>query len=208
LLWGFFYQPAWTFSILLLPWLWFDRKLRGLTLAALFVLLGVSMYPFFFPHYLGPICAVILIGMVQALRRIRLWQWRGYPAGALFAMGTLVITVGGVMTPAGYFLMYSKANSTHRQIEDALAERGGNHLVLVRYTPQHVFHYTDIYNAADIDKSSLVWARDMGSEKNREILQYYKGKRQVWLFQPDLHPPRLEPYETKSPTLTNTSLQR
>jgi len=34
----------------------------------------------------------------------------------------------------------------------------------------------------------VVWARDMGPEKNRELLDYYKDRR-AWLVEPDEKPP-------------------
>jgi hypothetical protein len=65
-----------------------------------------------------------------------------------------------------------------------LQRQGGRHLIVVRYTPTHFIHAEWIYNDADIDGSPVVWARDMGEEKNRELLDYYKD-RQVWLLEPD-----------------------
>ena len=50
-----------------------------------------------------------------------------------------------------------------------------------------------VYNAADIDNSKVVWARDMDAAENSELIQYYKD-RKVWLVQPDLTPAKLSPY--------------
>ena len=41
-----------------------------------------------------------------------------------------------------------------------------------------------IYNLADIDAQTLIWAQDMGETENRKLMDYYPG-RQFWLFQPD-----------------------
>jgi len=64
----------------------------------------------------------------------------------------------------------------------------GRHLVLVRYQPSHNILEEWVYNGADIDGSKVVWARDMGPEKNRELLDYYKDRR-AWLVEPDEKPP-------------------
>jgi hypothetical protein len=42
-----------------------------------------------------------------------------------------------------------------------------------------------------------VWARDMGSEKNRELLAYYRG-RQFWMVHAGSAPARLESYRESS----------
>ena len=40
--------------------------------------------------------------------------------------------------------------------------------MLVRYAPDHEVFEEWVYNGADIDGSKVVWARDMGAEKNRK----------------------------------------
>ena len=60
-----------------------------------------------------------------------------------------------------------------------LRTKGGRQLVFVRYD-----HYTGseyVYNDADIDASPIVWARDMGPEKNAELLHYFRS-RKAWLL--------------------------
>ena len=109
-----------------------------------------------------------------------------------------MITVVGVLTPAGGPMAWGEPRSPRSQVESGLAERGGKHLVMVRYGEGHSFHFTYVYNAADIDGSQIVWARDLGDGKNREIVKYYSG-RQAWLFLPDAHPPKLEPYQPNQP---------
>jgi hypothetical protein len=47
-------------------------------------------------------------------------------------------------------------------------------------------------DAMSIDGSEIVWARDMGSEKNRESLAYYLG-RQFWMVHAGSSSPRLKP---------------
>jgi hypothetical protein len=69
-------------------------------------------------------------------------------------------------------------------LERRLAGMGGQHLVIVRYSPDHWAHEEWVYNKADIDASQIVWARDMGTEGNRDLLTYYPHRSQ-WLFEPD-----------------------
>ena len=75
-----------------------------------------------------------------------------------------------------------------RQLEDL----PGQHLVIVRYGPDHDLDREWVYNAADIDNAKIVWARDMGAMDNEELLQYFHN-RHVWRLDADQSPPRLEP---------------
>lgn len=50
-----------------------------------------------------------------------------------------------------------------------------------------------IYNAADIDASPVVWARDMGGQENQALLKYFHD-RQVWLLDPNVEPPQIAPF--------------
>jgi hypothetical protein len=50
-----------------------------------------------------------------------------------------------------------------------------------------------VYNAADIDSSKVIWAREMDAANNLDLIRYYKD-RQVWLVQPDAQPPKVSPY--------------
>jgi hypothetical protein len=75
----------------------------------------------------------------------------------------------------------------------------GKQLVLVRYSDRHNALLEWVYNAADIDGAKVIWARDMDSSNNTELLRYYKD-RHVWLVQPDNLPATLTPYpETDLP---------
>jgi hypothetical protein len=69
--------------------------------------------------------------------------------------------------------------------------------VLVRYRPNHDPFLDWVFNGADIDGQKVVWARDMGAEKNQELLCYYKDRR-WWELDADISPTRLVPYEVNN----------
>ena len=80
-----------------------------------------------------------------------------------------------------------------------LEQMPGHHLVIVTYSPGHDARQEWVYNGADIDASKVIWARDMGLERNVELLRYFQGRR-VWLVQPDLTPSELSVYpDERSP---------
>jgi glyoxylase-like metal-dependent hydrolase (beta-lactamase superfamily II) len=89
-----------------------------------------------------------------------------------------------------------KENFERAQIISELARRPGDHVVIVHYAPDHILSNEWVYNRADIDHSKVVWARDMGPEKNAELIQYFHG-REAWVVQPDISPMQLQRYTDK-----------
>jgi hypothetical protein len=84
-----------------------------------------------------------------------------------------------------------------------LAAMPGKLLVFVRYLPRHVFQDEWVYNSADIDGARVVFARDLGTEANEQLRQYFPD-RKVWLLEPDYPVPQVTwfPRPMASPFLT------
>jgi len=80
------------------------------------------------------------------------------------------------------------------RIESALLGRGGKHLVIVHYPLHDMPDDEWVYNDADIDHANIVWARDMGLSKNKELLDYYHD-RQIWYVDHAAFIVRLIPYD-------------
>jgi hypothetical protein len=79
------------------------------------------------------------------------------------------------------------------QTEARLQQLPGQQLVIVRYSPTHFPLDEWVFNAAEIDNSKVIWAREMDAADNLELLRYYKD-RKVWLAEPDIHPVKVSPY--------------
>jgi hypothetical protein len=107
-------------------------------------------------------------------------------------MGMVISPAGSDLQPQG--LVYTRTPRT--RVLRKLEEHGGKHLVLVNYGPQHRFHYSVIYNNADIDNSTVVWVRDLGPARNDELVRYFRG-RTVWTYDPDQFPIHLLPYGSR-----------
>jgi uncharacterized protein (TIGR03437 family) len=191
--WGFYLQPLLTLTLLWLPLVMRDGRIRLLVLAAALTLVGNSFYPFFFPHYAAPICGVILLVIVQGMRHLRAWSAFAFRALVLLIFAsTLVTAAGGLLNPAAVDTVASPRSKVIQQLQ-AL---GGKHLVLVRYSPDHSFHLGVIYNNADIDRSPIVWARALDPASNLTLVNYYRD-RKAWIFNPDEEPVKLVPFTDK-----------
>jgi len=84
------------------------------------------------------------------------------------------------------------------QIAKQLEGKPGRHLVLVHYEPNHKILAEWVYNAADIDHSKVVWAREIPGVDVKPLLEYFRG-RTVWLLEPDRLPVQLRPYPSSAP---------
>jgi hypothetical protein len=69
----------------------------------------------------------------------------------------------------------------------------GGHLVLVHYQPDHSFYEEWVYNAADINNSKIVWAREIPGIDPKPLLEYFK-ERLVWELDADANPVQIHPY--------------
>jgi hypothetical protein len=164
---------------------------------------------FFLPHYAAPLTALNLALVIQALRHVRVWRWDGRPAG-VFLVRTLPLVYAAALTIrllapglglplTETSLWWLRLTPSERGLERAhllqhLQRMPGQHLVIVRYGPEHdPGQQTEwVYNRADIDRAKVIWARDMGDAENASLLEHYRN-RQIWLIEPDRHPIDLRP---------------
>jgi hypothetical protein len=169
--------------------------------------IGLALPIYFIPHYAAPITAAIYALVLQSMRYLRLWNWRGKRAGlgivrAIPALCILLFLIRAfapqlhIPTPTNRDNDWAGEQAHNWDRALALAQLKalpGNQLVIVRYNQYHESDNEWVYNRADIDSAKVVWARDMGDAKNAELIHYF-SQRRVWLAEPDLAPPRLSPY--------------
>ncbi len=216
LFWLFYLGPILTVPFLmLLMALPFGAKLSDFSAPLRFLLLvaGVSFagmaLPFvFLPHYAAPITALVYAFILWTTRYLRPLSFGARPVGlgitrAIVVSCVLLVVVRIVAPISGVALTPPKlrtwAADNYKFPErpaaiSALTRSGGLHLVFVlgrNETNQNTFDW--VYNAADIDGSKIVWARDQGSKKNQELINYFSS-RKVWILDPNGAPPTLMPY--------------
>jgi hypothetical protein len=208
---AFYFGPALLLPLLMFPRALTDRRIRLFVCAGGVVVVGLAVEVFFIPHYAAPLTALNLALVVQALRHLRVWRWRGRPAGA-FLVRVLPLVCGGALAirlvAPGLGLPLTETTLWWARL--APSERGlprahlrarlegmdGQHLVIVRYGPKHDSgrHIEWVYNGANIDRGKVIWAREMGEVENTRLLQYYRD-RHIWLVEPDRQPVQLQPYQ-------------
>ena len=94
---------------------------------------------------------------------------------------------------AGIEPPWPRGNLKRAAIVRQLKQLPYSSLVIVHYGPHHDFDREWVYNEADINASKVVWARDMGTADNRELLEYFRN-RKVWLVEGDSPQPTLQAY--------------
>jgi hypothetical protein len=199
-IWKFYFGPLLTIPLLALPWIFRDRRMRFPLVLGTVFLMGLAVQTWTMPHYVAPVTGLIYIVLLQCMRHMRFFQWRGRPIGVallrvipLIAIAMVVLRVSAAAFHVQIEPAWPRGNLDRAAIVRELQHSAGEHLVIVRYGPRHDVDWEWVYNDSDIDHAKVVWARDMGNLKNQELLRYFAG-RKVWLLNGDDSPPRLSPY--------------
>lgn len=202
--WRFYFGPALSIPLLMLPIVWRNGRLRlllvagGLTILALLIETGSS------PHYAASATGCFLAALVACFRHLCARRRSGVvlTIAAPAIMVLILCARAGLetlhlpFTQRGNYQSWccvEPGNPNKPRILAMLERKGGKYLVIVKpkTAPDNLFQW--IYNDADIDASTVVWARDEGMEANQELLHYFRG-RETWLLDPNTDPPSIEPY--------------
>jgi hypothetical protein len=216
----FFLGTALLPALILLPRALRDSRIRFLSATGAIYAFGLGVETWFIPHYAAAFVAGGYAILLQSMRHLRLWRPAGQPSGLflvrtipslclvlctlrLFA-GPLHVSVNGNATVAWYGGV--PTGLARAAVAAKLQALPGQQLAIVRYASTHSPHDEWVYNAADIDHSKVVWAREMDAASNFALLRYYKD-RTAWLVEPDVTPPRITPYRLSpnAPRLDLTS---
>jgi hypothetical protein len=190
--WRFYLGPFLSIPFVAAMWLWRRRYTVYFLLALAWLSLWLAVEVWDAPHYAAPATAVVLLMVVQGLRVLYQWRWRGRRAGVLLVA---MVFAGCAFFPARPASGREGGDGAPRAgIVDRLKSMGGRHLVIVRYRRDHDPGDEWVYNAADIDRARVVWSREMDPTSNRELLRYFADRR-AWLVEPDAAPVRIAPYD-------------
>lgn len=186
----FFFQRIEWPLILVVPFLFRDRRMKFLMTILLVGTMGLLVEVWAFPHYAAPLLCVLVALLIQAMRHMNTVEIGGRPIGAMIVRVVVVLLI----VNTGRNVLEHKCDVANEwmcfgQLDRATAEAQllatpGKHLVIVRYSDRHEPTNEWVYNRADIDSAKIVWARDMDTAQNEKLLAYFKD-RQVWLARPD-----------------------
>jgi hypothetical protein len=188
-----------------------DKRIRFLVVTTAVFVIGLAIETWLIPHYMAPFTAILFAIMLQCMRHLRVWRPGGRPSGLFLvrALPAICVLLVGLRLYAGplnltlapdTFSSESWFGTSPRGLPRArvlkqLETNPGPQLAIVRYSPSHDPVIEWVYNSADIDRSKVVWARDMDPASNRELLRYFH-ERKAWLVEPDFNPPRVSRYST------------
>ncbi|NNM34092.1 MAG: hypothetical protein HKO53_13545, partial [Gemmatimonadetes bacterium] len=172
------------------------RKDKGLIplVATGGLVLVLSLWTIAFAHYLAPVApiayALLAASVAHLVHAAAARRWARWVLNGSVALFVSVIGLRAALTfvPAGE----ETFGEQRSRVASSLAERPGKDLVFVQYSRAHTVHNEWVYNAADIDDSEVVWARDMGAAANRELIDYYPDRR-PWLLLVGPEEHRVEP---------------
>ncbi len=198
-------------------WGYIRGQTRLLLIAGAVFMVALALETFCEPHYASPITSLILALVLLAMRRMQLWRWGRKRVGLFLARGIPVICVLTfvlrlaaqplrIPLPTSYVAAWgqrARGGFGRAEVSAALERLPGRQLVIVRYAAHHDSFNEWVYNEADIDAAKVVWARDMGSSRNQELLDYFKD-RQVFLLDADEHPAELLAYSVANSTAVET----
>jgi hypothetical protein len=182
----------WPACWLLVPGVFFlyrDTRFRFLLVTLLSVLFGYCLVVWPGPHYIAPAAAILFAALAQSIRHLRTIRIFGRPIGAALSRAILLALVVDVSLLVLQRLGDSQGwggwgLSDRADLLRELETTPGKHVVVVRYGPDHSVHEEWVFNAADIDGSKVIWARDLPGEVNDQLFRYYPD-RTIWLAQPD-----------------------
>ena len=199
----------------------------GFLLLVCATVIAGSMLPIWFlPHYAAPISCAILALALEAMRRLRSQPLRGESAGLFMSRAVPVICFVMLVLRAGVKPLHlpepqrwlagglptwcalAPTNLERAATLAHLRQQPGRQLAIVRYGPHHDVGFHEwVYNDADIDQAKVVWGRDMGPARNRELIEYFRDRR-VWLVEADETPPKLSHYPELADRRSSLPMQR
>jgi hypothetical protein len=179
-------------------WGWKDRKMLVPWLSLLTLIVAISSTAVGFQrHYPSPGTAAIEVLLVQGFRHLRLFKWKMIPVGIPLARVFVAMCAVGILCGFASLpglqdrIQHMQDEFPRVAIMKKLNAIPGKHLIVVHYAEGHDPRREYVINEPDIDKANIVWARDFGDEKNKELLEHFRD-RHIWLFDPDNKPePRL-----------------
>lgn len=175
-----------------------NKWIRFALLNLLILLLGILQLTFpVLPHYIAPVVCLLYFLIIQGMRYVYIWSWRGKAIGKLLVWSVPIYYISLIfyllligVNPTTVFSYYpigiARYEKSHWSFarENLISELNKlekKSLIIVKYR-QHNIHEEWIYNEADIDKAKVVWARSLSPEKDCQLIKYFSD-REIWIVE-------------------------
>jgi len=170
------------------------RRTRVVWIAGGAVALAVLTEQSGYPHYWSPIAPVIFLFIVEGLRRLAQCRMGEVKIGPAIVRAVLPVLCVLLVARAATVPLAGEPGRSPNFVSWCCTEVGikdreplmrqlqaipGSHLVIVTYDLKSYDTFEWVYNEPDIDGDRIVFARDMGADKNEELMRYYPNRR-VW----------------------------
>jgi len=205
-----------TLSLLLSLFTFRHKQFRwALGMAFLPLLLSLT-YGYFYTHYISGFIAIWMVLALLGLEWLSQAEWNGRAIGAFAVILVSLLTLHHSGRIYAAYLLRELLPATMQRgfianttddlvskrpwfkrlpVERTLRARRGRHLVFVTELPSsHESTLEWVYNAADIDASTIVWAHSLGPQKDEQLKRYYGSTRSVWLVNRDIGVSTLRSY--------------
>jgi hypothetical protein len=169
-------------------WLWLAAATCGL------VFLALTQAICLMAHYAAPVTALVLVQVAAGMGRLRVWRWKGHRAGRWLSAAVVALCLLEYAVPLARTWYAGDCPGARQEVLRRLESDGERHLVFVRYATDHDCHEEWVYNRADIDGSTVIWAREISPADDRQLREYC-ANRKAWVVIADAKPPRLLPYD-------------
>lgn len=151
----------------------------AVVLTSVGVVLGVSLLTKgSYPHYVAPVAVCLYAGLGRGLEHLhRRARARGAVDWSLVATALLIPSLW--MRTEG-MARRSEFPQSRATIEERLERLPGPDVVFVEYVEGHSIHEEWVYNGAEPDSQTVVWARSMGPREDQKLKAYYPDRR-AWI---------------------------
>ena len=175
---------------------------RFIVIGVAIVVSGQALVWWWWSHYSAPIVPLVLAGVAVTLQHLSL---RPPAARPVQPLGTVIaVLFSAHLTTLAVVYIADGAGSTQpssdplsrAEVMARLESQGGRHLVFVRYSADASPHVEWVYNRATIDDATVVFAHDLGTSMNDELIAALPG-RQVWDLSVSKLQVTIDPYRVR-----------
>jgi hypothetical protein len=190
---SFFVGPV-AFAMLWLPAALKRKPVKIAFISGLFLMLIHQSVIATVPHYIAPGACLIILVITACMRELSVIRFGDCNIGRsciLYLMILLPICLAVVAKKRDHLML----SHNRGMIQQKLEATDGQHLVIVGSKPWSVNTFGWISNHPDIDRSKVIWAYDMGTAMNKELLDYFRD-RKVWSVNTQSPLPALIDYDS------------